>query len=72
MGDKCTWQENCRFSHGNNRSVSSFESATSGLQLSPDSSFQAKELMTNNIKEEVQPANKNNTRMTTQPPCLTR
>ena len=48
-----------KFSHGNNGSVSSFESAMSGLQLSPDSNFQTKEPTTNN-EEEVQPANNNN------------
>ena len=37
-------------------SVSSFESAMSGLELSPDSNFKTKEPMTNN-KEEVQQAN---------------
>ena len=50
---------NCKFSHGNNGSVSSFESAMSGLELSPDSNFKTKEPMTNN-KEEVQPANNDN------------
>ena len=53
--NKCMWQENCKFSHGNG-SVSSFESAMSGLELSPDSNFKTKEPMTNN-KEEVQQAN---------------
>ena len=39
------WRENCKFSHGNG-SVSSFESAKSGLEVSPDS----------NNKEKVQQA----------------
>ena len=39
--------------------MSSFESAMSGPELSPDSNFKTKEPMTNN-KEEVQPANNNN------------
>ena len=55
LRDRCTWQEHCRFSHGNDGGVSSSESATSGLQLSPNSCFQAEEPTANNIKVEVQP-----------------
>lgn len=50
--NKCTWGENCKFSHDNGRvSVGSFESAESGLKNFPDSNIKEKVQQTHDIME---------------------